>query len=289
MSQWDDHENPTDPYSQPPAAAPKRFNTTPAWGNPNVAPQPGDPYYAEWAAANPGIPESAAAPIGNQVDVYGNPYGAKKVGGDNPGTTAPPAPGPDPLASPLTKQYGETFTPPTPSNIGGPAGVGVTPTFGAPTYTPPPAFKFNAPTADKILSDPYYKLRVQQGSDRLQNWAAARGTLNDSSTAKELEDYGQQEASAEIDKIWNRDWQQQTGEYATNYATQFKDPYDIQFGAANVQNNNNMTGYGTNAAATQHKNDTGYLNAFNLFNSNRDYFSNWQDRTWNKQFQYASA
>lgn len=202
------------------------------------------------------------------------------------GTQQPPT---DPLTGPLTKPYDQTFTPPTPSNIGGPAGVGTTPQFNGPAYTPPPAFKFNAPTAEQAMNDPGYQFRVQQGNDRLQNWAAARGTLNDSSTAKDLQDYGQQSASQEYQQLWDRDWQQQTGEYATNYATQYQDPYNIAFGQANAQNQNNQLGYTTNAAATQHSNDTNYLNAFNLFNSNRDYFSNWQDRVWNKQFQYASS
>lgn len=219
-------------------------------------------------------------------DPLSQTWNPAKAGTPDPGPTPPPL---DPTAGPLTKPYGETFTPPTPSNIGGPAGVGVTPTFGGPSYTPPPAFKFNAPTAEQALNDPGYKFRTQQGADRLQNWAAARGTLNDSSTAKDLEDYGQQAASQEYQQLWDRDWRQQTGEYATNYATQFMDPYNIQFGQANAQNQNNQLGYTTNAAATQHGNDMNYLNAFNLFNSNRDYFSNWQDRVFNKNLAYATA
>src|SRR4051794_36884273 len=142
MGQWDDSEDPYNaPYygdgggpAAPTPAAPRRFNTTPAWGDPLHAPSPSDPYYAEWRAANPGIPESAAEPIGAQVDVYGNPYGKKPGAPDAPTPTTPPTGGQDPpdiYHGPLTAPFPGKFTPPTP--VGSPT----PPTFTPGTFTAP--------------------------------------------------------------------------------------------------------------------------------------------------------
>jgi len=228
------------------------------------------------------------------------------------------------------------------------------PTFNAPGYTPPPAFKFDdfkAPSVDEALNDPGYQFRLQQGQNSLQNWAAARGTLNDSGTAKSLIDYGQNAGSQEYQNVYNRDfntWNANLGNamntYATNYGSQYLDPYSIQFQGANAafapqmagfqanvgsgmagfgaNVNSQMAGYGnqnafdmagfnanvnsaltgfnanvnnqalqyqTQAQAGQHQNDMNYLNAWNQFLNSQNYFSNWQDRTFNKTLQTATA
>ncbi len=239
------------------------------------------------------------------------------------------------------------------------------PSFNAPGYTKPPAFQFDdfrAPSVDEALNDPSYQFRKSQGESSLQNWAAARGTLNDSGTAKALIDYGQGAASQEYQNVYNRDfntWNANLGNarntYAANYGSQYLDPYSIAFQGenaafapqmagfqANVNSglagfganvNSGMAGFGANvksqmagynnqnafdmagfnanvgsglaafnanvnnqamqyktqAQAGQHQNDMNYLNAWNQFLNSQNYFSNWQDRTWNKTFPYASA
>src|SRR5581483_6544067 len=115
---------------------------------------------------------------------------------DNPAPAPPPPaasapPGnqtpPDIYGSPLTAPFPGTFTPPAPVSLGGPLGLPNVPTFTG-DQAPP---QFAAPSVADALNDPGYQFRTQQGDQGLQNWAAARGTLNDSSTAKSLSDYNQ--------------------------------------------------------------------------------------------------
>lgn len=297
MAQWDDAQNPDNapadagaPSWLPPGAVlnPDGSVTMP---NGTVVPGPGEGYTRDPQTGvitrNPGAPgvpaltgpgAPAAAPTPTETP---NPIA--------PPTAQPPGGGPDIFNAPLTKMYDGQFQAPAPVNIGGPTGVGATPTFTPPKYTPPPAFKFNAPSAEEALNDPGYQFRVKEGNNRLQNWAAAKGTLNDSSTAKALTNYGQEAASQEYANVWNRDWQQQTGEYNTNYQTQYTDPYAIQFGGAAAAFAPQMAGYQTNAAQASHQTDMNYLNSWNEFLNKQNEFYGWQDRTFNKQFQVANA
>lgn len=174
------------------------------------------------------------------------------TGSPTPPPTTTPPPGDNSTVGPFTG----TFT--APDQIPLPA---------LPTYTPPPAFSFNAPTAADALNDPGYQFRVQQGDQGLQAWAAANGTLNGSGTAKALEDYNQNDASQEYANIWNRDWTQQTGTYQTNYQTQYVDPYN--FG---------ITAYNAAAPNILHENDQNYSNAWNQFLNSENM---WQYNTTN--------
>jgi hypothetical protein len=175
---------------------------------------------------------------------------------------------------------------------------------GAPQFTPPgwnqaPAFThpdFVGPTAEEAMRSPGYQFRLGQGSDRLQNWAAARGTLNDSGTAKALMDYGQEAASQEYSNVWKRDYDRYAmnrgnalDTYNTNYRTQYVDPYTASYQAAKDQfapqmtqydallasgrdlNQARLLGYSTDAANVQHLNDQANRNAWD------DYLLGWQD------------
>jgi hypothetical protein len=174
-----------------------------------------------------------------------------------------------------------SFVAPTPTSLGGPAGVPNTPSFSPPQFRTPPPFAyrtFQAPSVQDALNDPGYQFRTQQGQDALQNWAAARGTLNDSSTAKALQDYGQQAASSEYQNVWNRDFNAwNTGfsndlsAYATNYGTQYADPYRASYQSyLDTVVNPAMTAYSTQAAANQHNNDMAYSNAWNMYLEDED-------------------
>lgn len=122
-----------------------------------------------------------------------------------------------------------TNTPtPHPTPTGDPTGGtgGLVNAYQDPFAAPPPtsfpsAPQFHAPTGEEALNDPGYQFRLQQGHDQLQHWAASRGTLNDSSTAKALEDYGQNSASQEYQQVFNRNWnafQPQLLSYTTDTA-----------------------------------------------------------------------
>lgn len=72
---------------------------------------------------------------------------------------------------------------------------------------------FQSPTDVTEQNDPGYKFRLQQGSDALQNSAAARGGLLSGATAKALSDYNQSAASNEYSNVYNRQLQN----FDTNY------------------------------------------------------------------------
>jgi hypothetical protein len=71
---------------------------------------------------------------------------------------------------------------------------------------------FTAPTGVTEQNDPGYQFRLQQGQNALQNSAAARGGLLSTGTAKNLNDYAQNAASAEYGNVYNR----ALGTYQTN-------------------------------------------------------------------------
>jgi hypothetical protein len=295
---------------------------------------PTDPASIQQQIASSG--EAQARQGGSGGSGGGGGYGGGLGGGDNPfgpwsGTYHAPTPAPLP---PAPGQPGGAAWLPTPAP----------PTFNAPAYTTPPAFSFTeaaptyktpdpftyaafqAPTMADALNDPGYQFRLTQGTDALQNAAAAKGTLADSGTLKALIDYGQGAASQEYGNIWNRDfsgWQggynaalgayntnvtnqydnpykaavaqwgtdysHAADTYGTNVKTQYDDPYANAYQAAvagfapvmagynasvastAAQNQAGLTGWVTNAANTQHTNDTTNSNAWN------DYLLGFQD------------
>lgn len=222
----------------------------------------------------------AAQPAPKPTETPNSPPPDGGGGGGGGGGTPPP----DIFNAPLTKMYGEAFHPPTPDTLGGPLGLPPTPQFGGPAFPSIP--KFQAPTAEEALKDPGYQFRLGQGADQLQNWAAARGTLNDSSTAKALQDYGQSAASQEYGNVYNR----KMGEYNSDLATQYVLPYQAaeknwEVGTVNP----GLLGYSTQAQALQHGNDTNYLNSWNRFLNGQNEFYGWQNSVWNKLFPYANS
>lgn len=231
----------------------------------------------------------------------------------------PPAPPPPdsggtggPSGGSILQPYSQPFTAPPPVDLGGPKGIpyipptpqpGAPPTYTPPAYTPPPAFQPNAwkpPSVEDALNDPGYKFRLDQGNSQLQNWAAAKGTLNDSSTGKALEDYGQNSASQEYGNVWNRDFsawganeKNRLDAYSTNYGTQYADPYKIAFEGsqasfaplmAGFQANNTAQnlGYSTQAAAGQRQNELNYANDYNKWLDEWKMFVDQRDSTFNK-------
>lgn len=212
----------------------------------------------------------------------------------------------------LISPYTQPFIAPTPAPMPTAPTAGAVPTFGnTPTLGTPPPFaptKFKAPSVEDALNDPGYKFRVQQGTDRLQNWAAARGTLNDSGTAKALIDYGQDAGSQEYQHVWDRDfnaWKSgfdtDLSTYGTNYGTQYLQPFDADYqtwmagtvnpemAGYNARNQFALAGYQTDSAATQHSNDMNYLNSWNRWLADWDVFKDQRDSTFNKKFSVANS
>lgn len=190
--------------------------------------------------------------------------------------------------------FTESFAAPAMLNLGGPEGLSYipnVPTFTPPSYANPAPFSyadyvpgdaFKAPTMEQAQADPGYKFRYNQGFNALQNWAAAKGTLNDSATAEALQDYGQNAATQEYANVWNRDfntWSANEGQrfnayttnranaldaYNTNYRTRYVDPYQFNYrGYLDSVVNPQMQQWQTRAAAGQHQNDMNYLNSWN--------------------------
>lgn len=212
-------------------------------------------------------------------------YVFQPTAGTPPPTTPPPGNGQPSIGGTLSGGGGG-FTPPPQVNLGGPNGIPYIP--GTPNFHPPsrgiPApwsyDKFQAPTFEQAQNEPGYQFTAQQGNDALQRWAAARGTLNDSGTAKALIDYGQNAASTNYQNVWNRSfnaWNADVGNsldaYKTNYGTQFSDPFEADYRSfLDTIVNPAMTAYGTQAQAGQRQNELNYNNAWDqeLFGYQKD-------------------
>ena len=256
----------------------------------------------------------------------------------NPNPNPPPNPNPNPnptttlgTTNPGTRQFSGSFTAPSRQAYPALPTVPNAPTPNLPTWAAPPAFSydpytapapfapetFRAPSVDQMLVDPSYQWRKGQGEDSLQRWAAARGTLNDSGTAKALLEYGGNAASQEYGNIWNRDYNAfNTNEgnrfnaynvnegnraatydrnragavdtYNTNYQTQYVDPYKAAYQTGidtwipqqeqwRAGVDMSRLGYSTQTGVIQHDNDMQYQNAWDQFLNGRRMWENDRD------------
>ncbi len=217
----------------------------------------------------------------------------------------PPPPQPPPTGGnlgSLIQPFSSQFTAPAPVNLGGPAGIPYvppTPTFTPPSYTPPPAFSFGAfkgPDAQSVLNDPGYQFRLNQGEQALQQGAAAKGTLNGGATQKAILGYGQDYASNEFNNVWNRDLTEYNTNldsalktYATNYGSQYLDPYKFAYQGAQDAFAPQVLGYQTQAAAGQHQTDMDYANTWNQYLEEYNRFRDQRDSEFSKKFAVATA
>lgn len=220
---------------------------------------------------------------------------------DAPGSNTPPAGdgGSGPAAAPqgtltgLLAPYQGSFTAPTPT------AYPTAPTFTPPTYTPPPAFvpdQFSAPTYADAQNDPGYKFAADEGERSLTQGAAAKGLLNTGGTLKDILAWGQNYAAQRYGDVYNRNYNTFQGNegakeraYATNYSSQFLDPYKFAYQGALDTFNPQQSQWQTNMAATQRGNENDYANAYNLFNFDYNKFKDQRDSTFNKTFQYVTA
>jgi hypothetical protein len=103
------------------------------------------------------------------------------------------------------------------------------PTLNLPTFKQAPAF--TPTTLADMMADPGYEFRAKQGEARVEQSAAARGTLNSGGTLKDILNYGQNAASQEFQNVDAR----RRSDYNTNYQTQYMDPYTYAYQAAKDQ------------------------------------------------------
>ena len=72
---------------------------------------------------------------------------------------------------------------------------------GAPAFTPP---VFRRPTQQEAQNEPGYQFRSQAGADALERSAAAQGRLRTGGTLTDLLEYGQNFASSEYQRVFDR-------------------------------------------------------------------------------------
>lgn len=293
---WDDGGGASaPPPASPPAVIPPGYQWNPQTGrleptaeNLATKPQTGneanfDPNTnydsGPWANGQP-----TNAPAGWHWD-----QGTARFVKDGAGPT--PTPGPDggpagPASGSLIQPFQGTYQPFNPANaqpLPTPASSMST-IGGAPQFPTIP--KFTSPTVDEAMADPGYAFTLDQGNKNLQNWAGARGTLNDSSTAKAMIDYGQGAASTQYGNVWDRAY----NAYNTNVQTQYLDPF-----AAQYQNwmsgtvNPTMSNFSTQAGNVQHQNDMSWQDNWNNYLQSWNVFRDQRDSTFNKQFATATA
>jgi hypothetical protein len=159
------------------------------------------------------------------------------------------APGAGTAQAPSFGAFDETFSAPDQSGLPGLPGVG-----------PAPAFNFRAPSVDEALNDPGYQFVVGQGTDALQRWAAAKGTLNDSPTGEALINYGQSAATQQYKNVWDRMF------------SVAREAYAPQLQTWQAQNQRSALGYSTEAEWNQHANDMNYQNAWKKFLNDEDLY-----------------
>jgi len=80
--------------------------------------------------------------------------------------------------------------------------------------------EFEAPSWEEVMEDPGYQFRLQEGQQALERSAAARGSLRNSGTWKDILGWGQGLASQEYGNVYNRrfgEHQQGFAEALTEY------------------------------------------------------------------------
>lgn len=152
-------------------------------------------------------------------------------------------PGPDGTGGSLTDPFGGQFAAPKPGQL-------------------PDMPQFHMPTLEDMLTDPGYKFRLGQGTQAMEQSAAARGTLNTGGTLRDLVDYGQSAASQEFGNVWNRNL----------------DAYDRSY-----------RGWQTLFGHGEHQNDLDYSRAYDKWIQDYNHYRNWQNDTFDKQFKTATA
>jgi hypothetical protein len=110
---------------------------------------------------------------------------------------------------------------------------------------------FQAPTLEQAQQTPGYQFRLQQGTQAIDQNAAANGTLLSGNTGKALEDYGQGLASS----AYQQDYQNALNTYMTNYGV-WNQGLQTQLGALSGASGQGLQATGTEGALGQAASNT---------------------------------
>lgn len=174
---------------------------------------------------NPNSPTAQGAPPGQQEAAIGtsNAFATQ--------VNAPPPPSPGGGAP------GGSPGPGGGGGGGGPVNPFSSPFTGnpvLPTYTTPPAFV--PPTAQQAASDLGFQFALQQGLGALTNSAAAQGLWASGATGKAMTNYAENYANQFYGDVYNR----ALNTYNTNLASQYTQPYQFNYQAANQTYQNQL-------------------------------------------------
>lgn len=273
--------------------------------DPNATGSPDDPHAGMvWNPAT-GQWEPAQPQAGDNINpLTGQPYtGLAPVGGSVNDPTPPGLHYDNSLTIPKPPDLnndvrGGTDTPAGPGTLGALGGLGQPGTLTAPftdTFTRPPlrdlpqvpgltlpSFRGAAPfrdtTAADITADPGYAFLLGEGQKGVAQSAAARGLLNSGGTLKDIAKWTEDYAGTRFNDVDQR----RRGDYLLNYQTQTLDPYKFAYQSALDSFAPQLTGYTTNAADTQHRNDADETSAWNQFLQKFNQFKDQRDSTWDK-------
>lgn len=224
----------------PTLPGPPRFNTTPNWQDPYNPPSPGDPYWAEWIAANPTY----------RGQGYTGPVTPPGPGGNNDhGTTHPGTLGG--LLAPFVvpaERYGQPAVP----------------VFHAPKFVGPAPFA--APSAADVLNDPGYQFSRDESLHAIEATKAAGGILNTGGTLKDIAAWANNFANTRYGDVYSRS----ADVYDRNFNSQYLTPYKFAYQSALDEFAPQLTGYTTQSAFAQRQNELDFNHAYDAFRDQRD-------------------
>lgn len=204
-----------------------------------------------------------SVPSNNELSINGQKY--KVLGGENGanpfwytgGEEGAPDNGSGNTASiaQLSSYVPQSYTAPQP----------YTPT----PYTPPAPFSyesfkgpdpFQGPTAQSVVDDPAFQLRLSEGRKALERSASAKGTLLTTGTLKNLTDFSQDLASTEFGNAFNRDltkWNANASNALNTYNANRNNAFEnystnagIGLGAAQLNTGNAQNAYTANSGSS---------------------------------------
>lgn len=129
-------------------------------------------------------------------------------------------------------------------------------------------------------TDPSYKFRLQEGVNTLQNSALAKGGLLSGNALRGINEFGQNLASTEYGKIYDREYQRQLQEYLTDHQRKFGDiglGYSAAAGGADLNTSsanqiaNTLRSSGANQANSISNAFSGVAGAIGDYYGNKQY------------------
>lgn len=147
------------------------------------------------------------------------------------------------------------------------------PSYSMPAFDPGPAFSYKdfvRPDAQSVMDDPGFQFRIDQGRKALEASAAGKGILRSGGTLKDLLSYGQNFASQEYGRVYDRALQ----EYDTNRQNAWDSYMSGYTGRRDKYSfDQNNAQFGFNAQQRQTEFDA--REAFDRWAKQGDWYSEW--------------